>query len=107
MQREARGRLSARFNLLGCGYAVLNALVNNALPVFKILKIRKAIRAFGGVWKFVKDIYAFYRAARRNGASRWGAVKVAAARADDIAGGGVYDALLDLFSLTPVFNNCF
>lgn len=91
----------------GCVKAIGVALASNAIPVAKILKIKKAIRAVGGVRNFVSILQAAYNYARRRGYSRLGAIKFAAHRAAEVSGVDVVNALLGLFSLDGVVRACF
>ena len=96
-----------RQGVLGCAAAIGTALVLNAIAVSKILKIRAAIRAVGGVRNFVRILLRAYWKARRWGYSRWGAIKYAARRAAQVSGKDIVDALLSLFSLGSVVDACF
>ncbi|QYJ16273.1 hypothetical protein Rxycam_02106 [Rubrobacter xylanophilus DSM 9941] len=107
VQRRAQQELQRRFNLAACAAAILKALASNAVPISKILKIRAAIKAFGGVRKFVAFLYRAYRYARSQGKSRGDALRYAAIRAYEVTGVDVVEALLDLFSLSGVAENCF
>ncbi len=91
----------------GCVRAIGFALVSNAIPVAKILKIRAAIRAVGGVGNFVRILRLAYATGRKKGYSRWGAVRYAAKRAAAASGRDIVDALLGLFALDGVRRNCF
>ena len=91
----------------GCVRAIGIALVSNALPVAKILKIKAAIKAVGGARNFVSILQVAYNYARRRGYSRWGAIKFAANRAAEVSGKDVVGALLGIFSLTYVKDECF
>jgi hypothetical protein len=53
----ARGQLEARRNKLKCALAVGKAIVSNAIPAAKLLRIKKYIKALGGVTKTVKLIF--------------------------------------------------
>lgn len=96
-----------RQGVLGCAAAIGTALVLNAIAVSKILKIRAAIRAVGGVRNFARILVSAYWKARRWGYSRWGAIKYAAKRAAQVSGKDIVDALLSLFSLGSVVDACF
>lgn len=96
-----------RQGVLGCAAAIGTALVLNAIAVSKILKIRAAIRAVGGVKNFARILVSAYWKARRWGYSRWGAIKYAARRAAQVSGKDIVDALLSLFSLGSVVDACF
>jgi len=96
-----------RQGVLGCAAAIGTALVLNAIAVSKILKIRAAIKAVGGVRNFARILVRAYWRARRRGYSRWGAIKYAAKRAAQISGRDIVDALLSLFSLGAVVDACF
>lgn len=91
----------------GCVRAIGFALVSNAIPVSKILKIRAAIRAVGGVGNFVRILRLAYATGRKKGYSRWGAIRYAAKRAADASGRNIVDALIGLFALDGVRRNCF
>ena len=90
-----------------CAKAIGFALVSNAIPVAKILKIRAAIRAVGGARNFANILQLAYATGIKRGYTRWGAMKYAAKRAADVSGVDVVNALLGLFSLDGVVSNCF
>jgi predicted DCC family thiol-disulfide oxidoreductase YuxK len=96
-----------RQGVFGCAAAIGTALVLNAIVVSKIIKIRAAIRAVGGVKNFARILVRAYWRARRWGYSRWGAIKYAAKRAAQVSGKDIVDALLSLFSLGSVVDACF
>lgn len=93
--------------VLGCISAVGIAIVGNALPYFKLLKIRQAIRAAGGVRIFVRAFLGAYRYLRSVGYTRYGAIKGAIARAARASSRSTRQALLELFYLGSVADACF
>jgi hypothetical protein len=98
------GTVQAQGSIGACAWAILKAVAANVVPV---TKIRAAIRAVGGAWRFAKIIRNAYLGARARGYSRWGAIKYAARRVQHLSGVKVYDALLNLFGLDAVVNACF
>ncbi|MBX6765274.1 MAG: hypothetical protein IRY88_16630 [Rubrobacteraceae bacterium] len=93
--------------IFGCASAIGVALVSNAIGIAKILKIRAAIRAVGGAYRFARIIVNAYRVARGRGLGRLAAIRYAARRAAIVSGEDVYGPLLALFSLGSVVDACF
>ncbi|QOK25941.1 hypothetical protein IIE26_20020 [Cytobacillus oceanisediminis] len=91
----------------GCVAAVGIALVSNGLPFSKILKVKDAIKALGGVTKAVSKIKSYYDKYRYNGFSRSDSIRKALNSASDGLAASTKSALLDFFNLTNVVANCF
>lgn len=91
-----------------CGKAILWAIVSNALP---ITKIKAAIRAFGGAFKLAVFIVKRYQYFRSIGYSWKYAIKRTAAavsrRTEKSTGEKVFDALMALFDIKSVYQECF
>lgn len=98
--RQSRG-------LVGCISAVGVAIIGNALPYLKIVKIRAAIRAAGGTRTFVSMFLSTYRWARSRGYSRYFAIRLGIRRAARASGPEAQQALLELFYLGQVYSACF
>lgn len=90
----------------GCVWAVGKFVALNAIPVAKILKIRQAIKALGGVRNFVAIFQYAYRAARKKGYKKWGAVWFAARHVAEVSGVEVASAIAAFFEIDAVWNNC-
>jgi len=90
----------------GCVWAVGKFVALNAIPVAKILKIRQAIKALGGVRNFVAIFQYAYRATRKKGYKKWGAVWFAARHVAEVSGVEVASAIAAFFEIDAVWNNC-
>jgi hypothetical protein len=94
--------------VLGCARAIIAAIISNAIPV---LKIRKAIRVFGGARNLASFIARTYRRFRRLGNSVGTSIKktarAVAKRVLEVTGENVLGAVLSLLSLEGVKNECF
>ncbi|WP_264739801.1 hypothetical protein [Cytobacillus firmus] len=86
--------------------AVGIALVSNGLPFSKILKVKDAIKALGGVTKAVSN-KSYYDKYRYNGFSRSDSIRKALNSASDGLAASKKSALLDFFNLTNVVATCF
>lgn len=94
-------------SVAGCVAAVGIAIVSNGLPFSKILKVKSAIKALGGVTKTVSKVKKYYDKYRFNGFSRNDSIKKALNSASDGLAANTKSALLDFFNLTNVVANCF
>lgn len=94
------------FGVVGCVSAIGLAIVTN-LPIFKITKIRTALKAAGGVTKFVKTFKRVYDAQRRAKVPFKTAVSRAVRRAAKKAGPKAQRTLIELFNLGIVYDACF
>ncbi|WP_197077795.1 hypothetical protein [Actinobaculum suis] len=94
------------FGVVGCVSAIGLAIVTN-LPIFKITKIRTALKAAGGATKFVKTFKRVYDAQRKAKVSFKTAVSRAVKRAAKKAGPEAQQTLIELFNLGNVYSACF
>ncbi|WP_282138309.1 hypothetical protein [Rossellomorea aquimaris] len=94
-------------SVAGCVAAVGIAIVSNGLPFSKILKVKSAIKALGGVSKTVSTVKKYYDKYRFNGFSRNDSIRKALDSASDGLAANTKSALLDFFNLTNVVANCF
>lgn len=83
-----------------CARSVAIAILANGIPV---LKLRKAIKALGGGYRFARFIVRTYNRTR----SFRKTARITANRVLKITGEDVFGALLALFSLEGVKRNCF
>ena len=83
-----------------CARSVAIAILANGIPV---LKLRKAIRALGGGYRFASFIVRAFRRTR----SLRKTARITANRVLKITGEDVFGALLALFSVEGVKRNCF
>jgi hypothetical protein len=94
--------------VLGCARAIIVAIISNAIPV---LKIRRAIRVFGGARNLARFIARTFRRFRRLGNSVGTSIKktarAVAKRVFNVTGENVLGAMLALLSLDGVRNECF
>lgn len=93
--------------IVGCISAVGLAIATNALPIFKIARIRNIIRAFGSVGKFVRAFYSAFQAARRRGLGVQPSIREGVNAVTRGFSDADRQALLDLFGLGAVFSACF
>lgn len=101
-----QGISTQAFNASKCGWAIGVALVSAYFSAFKILKIRAAIKANGGVTKFISKFRAAFTAALGRRLSKSAAIKEAAISVGRVVVGAA-DAILDLFLVKDIYNNCF
>lgn len=92
--------------VVGCVSAIGLAIVTN-LPVFKITKIRTALKAAGGATTFVKNFKRVYDAQRKAKASFSTAVSRGVKEAAKAAGPEAQQLLIELFNLGSVYSACF
>ena len=94
--------------VLGCARAIIVAIISNAIPV---LKIRTAIKVFGGARNLASFIARTYRRFRRLGNSVGTSIKktarAVAKRVLKVTGENVLGAVLALLSLEGVKRECF
>ncbi len=89
-----------------CASAIGLALVTN-LPVFKITKIRAALKAAGGATTFVKNFKRVYEAQRRAKASFSTAFSRGVKQAAKAAAPEAQQLLIEVFNLGNVYSACF
>lgn len=94
------------YGTVGCVSAIGLALVTN-LPVFKVTKIRTALKAAGGATTFVKNFKRAYDAQRNANASFNTAVSRGVKEAAKTAGPEAQQLLIELFNLGNVYSACF
>lgn len=100
VQAEAPdGSYQAR-GIWSCARSVAIAILANGIPV---LKLRKAIKALGGGYRFARFIVRTYDRTR----SLRKTARITANRVLKISGEDVFGALLALFSIEGVKQNCF
>lgn len=92
--------------VVGCVSAIGIALVTN-LPVFKIAKIRSALKAAGGATTFVKTFKRVYDAQRKAKASFKVAVSQGVKQAAKAAGPEAQGFIIELFNMGVVYDACF
>ncbi|MCP3742777.1 hypothetical protein [Rossellomorea sp. BNER] len=95
------------FNSWACIGAIGVALVSNGIPFTKILKVKAAIKALGGVSKTVSKVKKYYDEYRFNGFSRNDSIRKALDSASDGLAADTKSALLDFFNLSAVIGSCF
>lgn len=94
------------YGVVGCVSAIGLALVTN-LPVFKVTKIRTALKAAGGATTFVKNFKRVYDAQRAAKASFKTAVTAGVKDAAKAAGPEAQQFLIELFNLGNIYSACF
>lgn len=94
------------FGVVGCVSAIGLAIVTN-LPIFKITKVRTALKAADGATKFVKTFKRVCDAQRRAKVPFKTAVSRAVRRAAKKAGPEAQQTLIELFNLGNVYSACF
>lgn len=91
----------------GCISAAGKALVINAFPWAKVLKIKKAAKLAGGINTLTKTVVKAYKVKRGFGYSRSYSIKWAVKRATRSMPVETQKAALELFSIGDVVDNCF
>lgn len=92
--------------LWGCVSAVGAALVGLAWAPAKILKIKNALKALGGVKTFVTKAIAYYKVYKKRYRSKTTAWKKAISKAAAKASPEIRDALLGFFGITAIIDTC-
>lgn len=95
------------YGVVGCVSAVGLALASNLFAPAKLLKIKQAIKAAGGVKTFVSTMIKTYKYYRGKGYSKSSAMKKGVAKAGRAAGPEVRDALIGFFGVGAVYSSCF
>ncbi|MDE9992551.1 hypothetical protein O0I32_12605, partial [Staphylococcus pseudintermedius] len=90
-----------------CVAAVGVALAQNAIPWAKILKVKKAAKAVGGIQKLAGKISTAYKHQRNLGKSRSAALKSGAKIAMKAFPEATRSAVIEFFSLGAVGAACF
>ncbi|MFI1989662.1 hypothetical protein [Actinoplanes sp. NPDC020271] len=103
----ATGTVHAFSSTWGCVSAVVIALASNVFSISKILKIKRIIKAVGGVKKVVKKVRAVYKEARKAKYSKTDALRLGVMEAVGGLGTEAVSLLLSFFSLDKVYSNCF
>lgn len=93
------GNTIKRFNWAGCISAVGVAVATNAIPWAKILKVKKAAKAVGGMTKMTKMIITAYKHQRNLGRGRIEAIKKAVEISAKSFPKDTRQALIEFFSL--------
>ena len=108
VQEDTEAGVRQTKNWYTCGRAVIIAILTNAIPV---LRIRTAVRALGGAYRFGSFVVNTFYYLRGHGYSYYAAIRrtayITSNRVLKITGVDVLSALLGLFSLTSVRDNCF
>ncbi|WP_051577857.1 hypothetical protein [Sporolactobacillus terrae] len=102
---ESSGKYQVK-SVLGCVSAVGAALVGLAWAPAKLLKIKKALKALGGVTTFVKKSIQYYNVYKKRYRSKTTAWKKATAKAAKKASPQLRDALLSFFGITAIIDSC-
>ncbi|MCG1817377.1 hypothetical protein K4T54_08625 [Staphylococcus epidermidis] len=90
-----------------CALTIDNAIAQNAIPWAKILKVKKAAKAVGGIQKLFGKIKVAYKHQRNLGKSRKMALKSGTKVAMKAFPKVTRQAVLELFSLGRVATACF
>lgn len=101
---EPTGEIRPQFNIFACVGAVGAAILT--LGPAKIVKIKSALKAAGGVVTFVRKYKRAYDAARRDGQSIGASVRRGVREGASAAGPELQEALLDLFGISAVIGAC-
>jgi hypothetical protein len=108
LQADAQDGAIEPQGVLGCARAIIVAILSNAVPV---LKIRTAIRAFGGARNLASFIGRTFKRFRRlgnnAGTSAKKTARAVAKRVFAVTGEKVLGAVLALLGLEGVKNECF
>lgn len=96
----------AGVNWPGCIGAVGLALLNHAIPILKITKLKAFFKGIGGVKTFIDAYSRSYQKLHRYGFRGADLAKRAAMAAAHQAGPEVKDALLSIFGLSVVVGAC-
>ncbi|WP_224388905.1 hypothetical protein [Pseudonocardia sp. ICBG1293] len=96
-----------RANVWACSSAIAIAIVSNGFAPAKILKLKTAIKAAGGVKKVAQLGVDAFKAARARGESVGAAVAATQAAIVKNGGGVAQGVLLEFFSLNAVVSGCF
>ncbi|MED4632296.1 hypothetical protein P9443_05140 [Peribacillus frigoritolerans] len=93
---------------LGCSAAILGVLAGVGIPFTKILKLKKAISALGGMGKLVDDVLPLAREyQKKEGLGKIAALKKATKKKAPELGGQFIDAIADIAGITAVADACF
>ncbi|NPC90831.1 hypothetical protein HOO54_01290 [Bacillus sp. WMMC1349] len=90
-----------------CLSSIGKALISNAIPWAKLLKVKKAAKLMGGINTMVKTVVRAYKHQRNLGRSRMGALKKAIRISTKAFPGETQKALLEFFNIGDVFYRCF
>ncbi|WP_226358615.1 hypothetical protein [Pseudonocardia sp. ICBG601] len=96
-----------RANAWVCSSAIAIAIISNGFAPAKILKLKSAIKAAGGVKKVAQLGIDAFKAARARGESVGAAAAAAQAAIVQNGGGVAQGILLEFFSLNAVVSGCF
>lgn len=92
--------------VLGCVSAVGTALASLVFAPAKLLKIKKAIKALGGVKTFVTKTYQYYNHYKKKYRSKKTAWNKAVSKAASKASPEIKEAILDFFGITAIVAAC-
>ncbi|AIU75243.1 hypothetical protein [Bacillus velezensis] len=92
--------------VLGCISAVGTALASLAFAPAKLLKIKKAIKALGGVKTFVTKTYQYYNYYKKKYRSKKTAWNKAVSKAASKASPEIKEAIMDFFGITAIVSAC-
>ncbi|CAM4190526.1 MULTISPECIES: hypothetical protein [Staphylococcus] len=99
-------RIQPRANLTACISAIGVVIASNAIPWAKIIKVKKAMKAKGGIQTMAKAISTAYKHQRKLGYSRKNAIKRAADVATRTFPKATRNAVIEFFSLGGL-SSCF
>ncbi|WP_211655525.1 hypothetical protein NM897_14540 [Planococcus maritimus] len=100
------GQIST-MSVWSCISSAGKALVINALPWAKILKVKKAAKLMGGLNSMTKTIITAYKHQRNLGLSKTSSIKKAVTLSTKALPSETQKAVLEFFSLGDVVDNCF
>ncbi|MED5049446.1 hypothetical protein P9738_20530 [Bacillus siamensis] len=92
--------------VLSCISAVGTALASLIFTPAKLLKIKKAIKALGGVKTFVTKTYQYYNYYKKKYRSKRTAWDKAVSKAASKAGPEIKEAIMDFFGVTAIVAAC-
>ncbi|PCK17710.1 hypothetical protein CEY02_19475 [Bacillus pumilus] len=102
-----KGNVITAASIAGCVGQIGIAIVTNALPVFKITKVKKALQAAGGTYKFVSKLIRDYNSFRKLGYTRSKSYDMAFDYAKRYYGKETVATLLAIFNISAVKGACF
>ncbi|MCG2071707.1 hypothetical protein K4U37_11470 [Staphylococcus epidermidis] len=107
IQLVPNGKTVVTYGKEACALTIGNAIAQNAIPWAKILKVKKAAKAVGGIQKLFGKIKVAYKHQRNLGKSRKMALKSETKVAMKAFPKATRQAVLELFSLGRVATACF
>lgn len=107
IQLVPNGKTIVTYGKGACVLAIGNAIAQNAIPWAKILKVKKATKAVGGIQKLSGKIKVAYKHQRNLGKSRKVTLKSGTKVAMKAFPKATRQVVLELFSLGRVATACF